>query len=221
MREIIKNWLKKLEVMTGLKQFRVPDPVPKGYNEELTALIDSLEAKINEYHWMTEHRLNEIMKRGMEGEFVYVDPKGVRYGEFYSINVKTITQWCNTYYEHHKQHILIENFPKDKDPEPSKEEIAYWTKIGNDNFRMRFEESKNGYIAPLAEWGPYFYTNLMKKGLLTEENYQVDEKAINAELRLTGQLRDVMSFTTKKRERVWRMFIKDMIYKKINLPDLL
>jgi len=206
MREILKTWLKKLEFMTGLKQFREMSL------EDAKSLIDCLEEKVKEYHWMTEARLNDIMKKGMEGG----------YGDFYSINVRTVSQWCSTFYEHSKQKLLIENFPREHEEKVvSEEEKQKWLEIGKENFREKFKESKDGHVAPLSEWGPYFYTNFVRDGILKEENYPVNMEQINAELRIAGRQYEEYAASSKKTEKIWRMFIKDMISKGVDLTQYL
>ena len=216
MREIFKEWLKKLEFMTGLKQFRDISP------DDARLLLDCLEEKVKEYHWMTESRLNDIMKKGMEGGFVYVDPKGVRYGEFYSINVKTITQWCSTYYENHKQLFMIENFPRSEEEEVSQEEIDRRLEVGRQIFRDCWEKAKGGEIRPLFEWIPTNYQKFIDLGLLKESDYRFDEVYESRMMRIHKGL----SFTPtdlipKRKEMIWKQFIKDMVSQKIDLPSYL
>lgn len=205
MREVIKEAAKKLEFVTGLKQMRE-------YNEDqLKMLLDTLAQCASEYKWLTPGTLEYILKNGMRG----------KYGEFYHLNEKTLTSWIKSYHKDNEQKINLSLFKKEEEIEVSEEEKQYWNQIGNDNFKQKFEDSKIGAVPVLAEWGPYFYTRFLEKGLLKEEDYPIDESHIQAELRISGQLQNAWLFTTKKRDRIWRLFIKDMINKKIDLPGML
>lgn len=206
MREILKEWLKKLEFMTGLKQFREMSI------EDMKSLLDCLEEKVKEYHWMTESRLNEIMKKGMEGN----------YGDFYSINVRTVSQWCSLYYEHHKQLIIVENFPRESDPEKSQDEIDYWLNKGKEMFADCWERAKEGEIRPLAEWIPTNYQKFVDLGILKEENYRFDENYESRMMRIEkGLAFSAQMLIPRKKEMVWRQFIKDMISKGVDLTQYL
>jgi len=206
MREIIKSWLKKMEFITGLKQVREMSA------DDLKMLVDFLEAKAKEYSWMTEDRLNEIMKTGMEGG----------YGEFYHMNVRTLSVWCNTYHDHHKQKILVEQFPKSADPEPSEEEKEQWLEVGRQIFRDCWQDAKNGHIKDLFFWGPYHYRKFEELGLLKADHYKVDELEIKKQLRLEKGLMFGMSDVAgRKKNIVWKKFIADCISRKIDLPSYL
>ena len=206
MREIIKDWIKKLEFMTGLKQFKEMSP------DDIKLLLDCLEQKVKEYHWMTEFRLNEIMKKGMEGH----------YGDFYHINVRTLATWCNTYQEHHKQLLLVENFPRQQEPEKSQEEIDYWKNKGKEMFIECWDKAKNGEIRSLAEWIPTNYQKFIDLGLLDESNYRFDESYESKMLKFEkGFGFSASMLVSKKKEMIWKQFIKDMIQKGIDLTKYL
>lgn len=212
MREVIKSWLKKLEFMTGLKQFRVDNPNDPRHIEDMKTLLDCLEEKVKEYHWMNEFRLNEIMKKGMEGG----------YGDFFSINVRTISQWCNMYQEHHKQLLIIENFPRDKEPEKSQEEIDFWIAKGRQMFLDKWNEAKEGYVDSLAFWGPSYYQKFIDLGLLVEENYRFDERYETKMLKAEkGFGFSPSMLVSKKKEMVWKQFVKDMVSQGVDLPSYL
>ncbi len=203
MREIIKEYLRKLEFLTGLKQFR------EMTLEDAKMLIDILEEKVNEYAWMTEQRLKEILKTGTEGG----------YGDFYHINVRTIATWCNTYFEQHKQLIVMELQSKTEEKQVSEEEKNYWIKVGNDNFRERWQEAKNGQIKPLFEWGPQFYRKFVDNGMIDEGSYSFDMESEKKKLRLEGRAVDTGVLVSRKNESVWKQFVKESIENGLNLPD--
>jgi hypothetical protein len=203
MRDIIKSWLQKMEFITGLKQIREMSI------DDLKVLVDYLESKVKEYNWMTESRLNEIMKFGMEGG----------YGDFYHMNVRTLSIWCNTYYEHHKQKILVEQFPRSSDPEPSHEEIEYWKSIARKMFLDSWEKAKQGEIRPLAEWLPSTYDKCIEAGLLDESKYPFDENRARKELRIERGLGFLHSaLVSRKKESIWKRFIIDCVKNGIDLP---
>lgn len=205
MREILKDWLKKMEFLTGFKQFR---EMPL---EDARMLIDFLEEKVKEYNWMTDSRLNEIMKRGMEGS----------YGEFYSMNVKTLSTWCNTYYEHHRQKIIMEQAKPTEQFVASEEEVNRWLKIGRDMFCEKWDDAKRGLIQDLWYWGPHYYSKLIAEGVLREEDYPVDEDRLKKEVRLERGLSfDMSSVISRKKNIIWKRFIQDCIRKDIDLTLL-
>lgn len=204
MREIIKDWLKKMEFLTGLKQFR---EMPL---EDAKMMIDFLEAKVKEYSWMTESRLNQIFKAGMEGV----------YGDFYSMNVRTLSTWCNTFYEHHKQQILVEQFPKSEAQEQSQEEIEKWLEIGRQNFREKWEAAKKGHIDDLWLWGPNMYRKMIQAGVLKESDYPYDDE-YNRKLSRFEKgfaFTDTM-FASKKEDNIWKRFVKDCVKNNIDLTQ--
>jgi hypothetical protein len=204
MREIIKSWLQKMEFITGLKQIRELSV------DDLKMLVDFLESKAKEYSWMTDARLNEIMKRGMEGG----------YGEFYHMNVKTLSVWCNTYYEHHKQKIMVEQFPKTSDPAQSEEEVQYWKQVARKMFLDSWEKAKTGEIRPLAEWLPSTYDKCIEAGLLNEGDYPFDENRAKKELRIEKGLGFLNSMlVSRKKESIWRRFIQDCVRMGVDLPN--
>ncbi len=204
MRDVIKSWLQKMEFLTGLKQTREMSA------EDLKTLVDFLESKAKEYSWMTESRLNEIMKKGMEGG----------YGEFYHMNVKTISIWCNSYYEHHKQKIIVEQFRKDSSPEQPEDEVEYWKKVARNMFLQSWDYAKKGDIRPLAEWLPSTYDKCIDAGLLNEADYPFDESRAKKELRIEKGLGFLHSaLISKRKESIWRRFIVDCIKKGIDLPS--
>lgn len=206
MRDIIKEWLRKMEFLTGLKQFREMSL------DDAKTMVDFLENKVKEYSWMTEARLNEIFKNGMEGG----------YGEFYSMNVRTLSTWCNTYYDHHKQKIIVEQFPKGEEKQESEEEIQKWLEVGRQLFVDCWEDAKKGVVKDLFFWGPYHYKRLEEKGILIPENYQVNEKELIKQLRLErGLSMSGSDIVSRKKNLVWKMFIRDCVSKKINLPDFI
>jgi hypothetical protein len=204
MRDTIKAWLQKMEFITGLKQVRELSI------DDLKMLVDFLESKVKEYSWMTDSRLNEIMKRGMEGG----------YGDFYHMNVKTLSVWCNTYYEHHKQKIMIEQFPKESEVAQSDREVQYWKRVAREMFLDSWEKAKTGDIRPVAEWLPSTYDKCIDAGLLNEADYPFDEGRAKKELRIEKGLGFLNSMlVSRKKESIWRRFIQDCIKNGINLPN--
>lgn len=204
MREIIKDWLRKMEFLTGLKQFREMSL------EDAKSMIDYLEAKVNEYSWMNESRLNHIFKAGMEGV----------YGEFYNMNVRTISSWCNTYYEHNKQKIILEQTKSNEAEEVSEEEKQKWLRIGRETFCERWEDAKRGVIQDLWYWGPHYYSKLVEKGVLNESDFQIDESRLVKELRLERGLQfDMSNVVSRKKNIIWKKFIQRCVLKKIDLTE--
>lgn len=205
MREIVLKAMQKLEFFTGLKQMN------EYTDSQISELLDSLCECAQEYKWLTPGGLEYILKNGMKG----------RYGEFYHLNVKTLSGWIKSYYKDNEQRINQSLLKKEPEKELSDEEKAYWIEIGKQGFRDKFKESKEGSVAPLYEWGPYFYDKFKDKGLLVEEKYPVDEKQIEAEIKLSGGVPDFSVIVSKKKDRIWRMFIRDMIKKEIDLTKYL
>jgi hypothetical protein len=127
-KEIILDACLNLEFVAGLKQFR-------DYSkEDKQRLIDCLSECTKAFLWLTNKRLEYILFNGIRGN----------YGDFYSLNERTLNQWINKYYESNKSNILIELNPKNEDDKLSDEEKEQWRQAGIKRFLKNWEHSKNG-----------------------------------------------------------------------------
>lgn len=204
-RKKIVEAMQKLEFVTGLKQMR------EYTTEQMTELADALTECALEFKWLTPGNLEYILKHGMRG----------KYGEFYHLNVKTLSSWIKAYQKDNEQRINQSILKKDEKKVYTPEEIEEGLEIGRQIFRDRFEEAKKGNIAPLFQWVPSNYRKFIEKGLLVEEKYKVDTKEIEKKSRIMkGYIDDVMVNSDVK-EKIWRMFIQDMIKKNIDLTRYL
>ena len=210
MRVTILKHLDKMEFVCGLKQF-------KEYSkEDAVELLDCLEALFRSFGWITDARIDYIMKAGLRGE----------YGEFYHVNERTVNTWIRTYFLHHQSDIIRENLEKSHKSEEvkSEEEIQYWIEIGKDHFRSLFEESRNTMqVAHIAEWGIYWFAKMQDKGLLKPWKYPVDtiEEEIRKELRLTTRYVEETSVAAKTKNKIWRLFILECVKDKIQLDKII
>ena len=202
--------MERMEFVCGLKQF-------KEYTEaEAFELIFCLESLFRSCSWMTDDRVDYILKNGLRGE----------YGDFYHVNERTVNGWIHKYYQSHQndivRQVLSSNHNKEK--EVTQDEIDYWNEVGKQTFRSKFEEAKkSGYVAHIAEWGIYWYNKMVEKGLLKPWEYPVDqiENEIRKELRLIDRFVEESSVSAKTKNKIWKLFILDCVKKKIDLGKMI
>lgn len=204
-RDILKEYLKDMEFLTGLKQFREMN------KEDVVRLIDYLEETAKTFRWMNPKRLDFILKNGMQGS----------YGDFYGMNVKTLTKWLSMYYEQNKHQIIIElGAMGEIETEISDQEKEYWRNIGRKRFKENWDQAKDsGFVNDLDKWGPYWYKKMVDKGVLKENLYPMKELEENAKrmLRVERKDRNPASIKAKVDNAIWKEFISYCIQ---HGPDL-
>lgn len=209
MKDVILKHLEKMEFVCGLKQFR------EYSKENALELIDCLESQFKSMGWMTEERVDYILRAGMRGH----------YGEFYHVNEKTVSGWISQYYNHHQSTIIQEiQAMNNQEEEKSPEEIAMWIEIGKDIFRENYRHAKEtGSIRDLGEWGPNYFGIFQEKGILKPWLFPVEEieADVRKELRLVQKYVDQVSVGAKARNRIWKLFIRESIEKNLNLDQLI
>jgi len=206
-KEIIFEALNNLEFISGLKQFR------EYSKEDKQRLIDHIYDASKEYIWLNEKRLEYILKNGMNGN----------YGEYYSINLKTFTQWVNKYFESNKQQILLELSPKEDIPEISDEEKDFWIQKGKERFKRNWEKSKSGLVPDLDEWAPYWYNKMIEKKILIEDRYNIEFVTTEQKkmLRLDRPFFGESELRSAVKNKIWKLFILECIKKGPDLSKLI
>ena len=203
MRAIILRAMQELEFKTGLKQ------VSNYTKEEKQMLLDALDNCAHEFKWMTDDKLEFILRNGMRS----------KYGDFYHLNEKTFMGWIHAYYRDNMQTINQTILKKEDEVEVSEEEKQYWIEVGRQNFRDKFNTSKEGSVPDLALWGPYFYDKFIENGLLLENDFNVSPEEIKKELRISRPYSDESTVMAIRKNRIWRLFVKEMINRKMDLTQ--
>ena len=209
MKATILNHLQKMEFVCGLKQFK------EYAKEDALELLDCLNKLFTSYGWITEQRVDYILHAGLRGQ----------YGEFYHVNEKTVSNWISQYYQHHQSQIVqeIQN-QNSMQKEPTEEEIAYWIEVGKNIFRENYKQAKEtGYCKDLAEWGLNWFHKFQQNGMLKPWVYDVEEIEAQArrELRLVSRYVEESTVGAKSKNKIWKLFILDMIAQGKNLDKLI
>ena len=206
-RDIIKQYLEDMEFLTGLKQM---DSLSK---DDVVKLIDYLMETVKKHiKWLNVKRLKIILDKGYSGQ----------YGEFYGMNVKTLSKWITLYHGQNQHTITMEVLGTERYEVNNDREKEYWEKMARENFSEKWKEAvENGKIAPLYEWNPWYFDFFEEKGLLVKSDYDIEkwEKEGKRHNLVSGRGLGA-SLVPYVNERIWKSFIQKCIDQKIDLEKV-
>jgi len=203
-RNIVKTSVMNLELLTGLRQ------IERLSDDQVKELIDILHDKMESYKWMDDSRASIILENGLDG----------KYGEFFGLNKLTISNWCEKYYQNNIHTLIREVQPNFIQNEKTQDEIDEIMKIDKENFISRWENAKEGAIAPLFDWNPFNYSKLVDRGILVESKYKFDRDNVSKAMRMQDRFVPESKILSIQREVIWSQFIDDCIEKGIDLPEI-